>query len=269
MGMHTVRSARRLGLFLWPVVPPAALASTIIGGGIAAVAGVVTSVPLMRLGGLAASIATFALLVIVHTVAQNLNQVTNGLSGMAGVPTTTTPGNALAWCVIAMVVIYVFQESRIGLRLRAAREYEVAARACGVRVFSERRVAWVISAFFMGIGGALYAQFLGTFDADAFYLDISFLVIAMLVVGGRNSLAGAVVGGTFISIVAEGLRRIAAGAHIGPLYIPGRPGVEAVGLGAIMLIVLIVRPSGLAGGREVTWPFTRAMRTAGAAQEQR
>ena len=237
-----------------------ALIATILGGLIAALAGLITSVPLMRLGGLAASLATFALLIIVHVVGQNLNQVTNGLSGMASVPITTTAASVLVWCLIAIVVVYLFQESRWGLQLRASREDEVASRAYGVGVYNERRAAWVLSAFLMGIGGALYGQFLGTFDADAFYLDISFMVIAMLVVGGRNSLAGAVVGSGFISIVYEGLRRLQAGPHIGPLHIPSRPGLEALGLGVIMVAVLVLRPAGLTGGREIVWPFGRSIR---------
>jgi branched-chain amino acid transport system permease protein len=236
------------------------LVSTIIGGGIAAAAGVITSIPLMRLGGLAASLATFALLIIVHVVGQNLNQVTNGLSGMAGVPTTTSATSVLVWCLLAMVAVYMFQETRWGLQLRASREDEVAARACGAGVLNERRVAWVLSAFLMGIGGALYGQFLGTFNADAFYLDISFMIIAMLVVGGRNSLAGAVIGSGFISIASEGLRRIEAGPHIGAVHIPSRPGLQALGLGVIMVGTLILRPSGLTGGREISWPLTRTIR---------
>jgi branched-chain amino acid transport system permease protein len=237
-----------------------ALISTIIGGCVAAVAGAITSIPLMRLGGLSASLATFALLIIVHVVGQNLNQVTNGQSGMAGVPITTDVTGVLLWCLGAIVVVYLFQESRWGLRLRASREDEVAARACGVGVYNERRVSWILSAFIMGIGGALYGQYLGTFNADAFYLTISFLIIAMLVVGGRNSLAGAVVGAIFIAVVVEGLRRLEAGPNIGPIHIPARPGLAAVGLGAVMVIVLVLRPRGITDGREILWPFGRAIR---------
>ena len=123
---------------------------------------------------------------------------------MAGVPITTTPTRVLVWCLIAMVAVFLFQESRWGLRLRASREDEVAARASGIGVYNERRTAWILSSFIVGIGGALYGQFLGTFNADAFYFTITFMVIAMLVVGGRTSLAGAVIGSGFISIVAEG-----------------------------------------------------------------
>ncbi|HZT15718.1 MAG TPA: branched-chain amino acid ABC transporter permease [Gaiellaceae bacterium] len=234
-----------------------AFTSTLIGGAIAACAGAITSVPLMRLGGLAASLATFAILIIVHTAAQNLNQVTNGLSGMASVPTTTTAPKVLGWCLVSMVVVFAFQESRWGLRLRASREDEVAARACGIGVYKERRAAWILSAFIMGIGGALYGQFLGTFDADAFYLDISFMVIAMLVIGGRNSLAGAVIGSICISLLAEGLRHVESGPHVWFIHVPGRPGIAALGLSAVMVAILILRPNGITGGREISWPFAR------------
>jgi branched-chain amino acid transport system permease protein len=235
--------------------------ATILGGLVAAAIGAVVSIPLMRLAGLAASLATFALLIIVHVVAQNLNQVTNGQSGLAGVPSTLSKYAVLAWCAIAIVAAFLFQESRIGLRLRASREDEVAARAAGIGVYNERRVAWILSTFFAGVGGALYGQFLGTFNADAFYLDISFIVVAMLVVGGRTSLAGAVVGSVFISVVQELLRRLEAGPHIGPLHIPPRPGLEATGLALVMLLVLVLRPGGLTRGREILWPFTRAIQS--------
>jgi branched-chain amino acid transport system permease protein len=236
------------------------LVATIVGGLVTAAIGAVVSIPLMRLGGLAASLATFALLIIIHVVAQNLNQVTNGQSGLTGVPSTITQWQVMAWCLIAIVIAFLFQESRWGLRLRASREEEVAARASGIGVFNERRIAWTVSCFFAGIGGALYGQFLGTFNADAFYLDISFIIVAMLVVGGRNSLAGAVVGSIFITVVQELLRRLEDGPQIAFIDIPARPGLGATGLALIMLLVLILRPSGLMGGREVLWPFTRSLR---------
>ena len=122
------------------------LTATIMGGLVAALIGAIVAVPLMRLSGLAASLATFSLLIIVHVVAQNLNQVTNGQSGLAGVPTTLPKYVVLTWCVIATLVVFCFQESRWGLRLRASREDEVAARAAGIGVYNERRVAWILKA---------------------------------------------------------------------------------------------------------------------------
>lgn len=235
--------------------------ATLIGGGVAAFVGVLTSIPLMRLNGLAASLATFALLIIVNVVAQNLNQVTNGQSGMTGVPVTTTVTQMIVWCLVGMVVAYVFQQSTWGLRLRASREDPVAARASGISVHFERRVAWTLSAFYMGIGGALYGQFLGTFSPDAFYLGITFLIVAMLVIGGTKSLAGAVIGSVFVSVCSELLRQVETGPHIGPLHIPERPGVQAVGLALVMLLTLLFRPGGITGGREIRWPLNRPPRT--------
>jgi branched-chain amino acid transport system permease protein len=236
------------------------LLAVLAGGLVAAVIGGVVSIALMRLGGLAASLATFALLIIIHVVCQNLNQVTNGQSGLTDVPGSPSQWGLMVWCLIAIAVAFLFQESRWGLRLRASREDEVAAKATGIGVYNERRAAWTLSCFFAGVGGALYGQFLGTFNADAFYLDISFLIVAMLVIGGRNSLSGAVVGAVFVVVVQELLRRLEDGPHIGAIHIPSRPGLAATGLALIMLLVLILRPGGLTGGREVLWPFARSIR---------
>lgn len=83
--------------------------ATLVGGLVAAVFGGLTAVPLMRLGGLAASLATFALLIIVNVVAQNLTSVTNGQSGLTGVPTSNSLYGVLAWVLAGIVVAYLFQ----------------------------------------------------------------------------------------------------------------------------------------------------------------
>jgi branched-chain amino acid transport system permease protein len=108
--------------------------ATLIGGGIAAVFAAIISLPLMRMSGIGASLATFAVLIIVFVVASNWQQITNGTSGMAGVPNTTGMHDALVWGLIAMLFAYLFQSTRWGLRLRGSREDEVAARAAGVGV---------------------------------------------------------------------------------------------------------------------------------------
>jgi branched-chain amino acid transport system permease protein len=234
------------------------LAATLLGGLVAAVFGALTAVPLMRLGGLAASLATFALLIIVNVVAQNLKEVTNGQSGLTGVPASNSVAVVLAWVVAGLAVAYLFQRSTLGLRLRASREDEVAARAVGIGVVWERRVAWTLSSFYMGVGGALFGQLLGTVTPVAFYFDLTLLIVAMLVIGGRTSLSGVVAGTLFVATATELLRRLEAGPDLGPLHVPGRPGVAAVGLGLVMLLALIFRPAGLTRGRELTWPFGRA-----------
>ena len=209
----------------------------------------------MRLSGLTAGLATFAVLIIVNVVAKNWQQVTHGTAGVAGIPTTTTIAAALGWALAAMTVAWAFQRSGMGLRLRASRDDEAAARAVGIGIGRERAVAFVISAFFVGAAGALFGMFIGSFNPDAFFLNITFLMIVMLIIGGMTSLAGAMVGTLVISALAEFLRRVEEGVHLGPLELSAKPGLREVGLALAMLLILILRPSGLTAGREIAWPF--------------
>ena len=208
------------------------LTAAIIGGLVAAACGALLAIPLMRLNGLTASIATFGFLVVVHVVANSWYQVTNGAAGVSGVPITTSTTEALVWAIIAIVAAFVFQQTRVGLRLRASREDDVAARSLGIGINRERSVAWILSAFLCGVGGGLYGQFLGSFNADAFYLNMTFLTLAMLVIGGVTSLSGAVLGVLVVSIVAEALRRVEQGFELSGFTVAPRPGLREVGLGA-------------------------------------
>ncbi|HEY1366314.1 MAG TPA: branched-chain amino acid ABC transporter permease [Gaiellaceae bacterium] len=235
------------------------VAATLLGGAVAAAVAAVLGIPLMRLTGIAAGLATFAVLVIVRTVANSWEAVTNGAAGISGIPPelATTKNQALVWALIAIVAGFAFQSTGLGLRLRGSREEFIAARSLGVNVRFERRVAWTVHAFVMGVGGALYGMYLGSFNASAFYLALTFTTLAMLVIGGLKSLSGAVVGAVTISFVAEFLHRIEQGADIGPVHIPARPGVREVGLAIIMLAILIWRPRGLTNGHELPWPRWR------------
>ena len=236
------------------------LVSTLAGGLLAAAVAAVISLPLMRLSGIAASIATFSLLLIVNVVASNWRSVTNGTGGIAGVPTSTTAWVALCWSLVAMVAAYLFQLTRFCLRLRASREDEVAARAGGIGIYLERRYAFVLSAFVVGIGGALYGQYLGSFSPAAFYLPLTFTTVAMLVIGGVTSLAGAVFGSIFVATISELLRRTEEQVHVTAL--------SQIGLAVVMLLVLTLRPGGLTGGAEVRMPGSlRQMRGKGAGDD--
>ena len=86
-----------------------ALPATIAAGGLAAAVALVLAVPLVRLSGLTAGLATFAVLIVVNVVAKNWQQVTHGTAGIAGIPTTTTITAALGWALVAMTVAWAFQ----------------------------------------------------------------------------------------------------------------------------------------------------------------
>lgn len=206
---------------------------------------------IMRLSGTAASIATFAFLIIVNSVYSNWDSVTAGVSSIIGIPTVVGPWTAYAFAALAIVVAYLFQVSRIGLMLRASRDDEVAARASAVHVLRMRLAAFVLSAALCGLGGGLYAQFLGILTVDPFYLSLSFITLAMLVVGGMFSLTGAVAGVVVVTAVVEILRALERGIALGDTAFSLPSGSQEIGLGVVMALILIFRPSGLARGKEI------------------
>jgi branched-chain amino acid transport system permease protein len=227
----------------------------ITGGALAAVVALLFGAVVIRLSGIAASIATFAFLAIVNSVYSNWESVTAGTSSIIGIPTLNGPWPILAFVIITMLGAFLFQNSRFGLMLRASRDDDVAATSCAVDVIRVRLVAFVVSAFFVGIGGGLYAHFLGVLTVDVFFLNLTFITLSMLVVGGLGSLSGAVVGVVVVTIVVEALRTLEAGFNLGSAHVTLPEGSQEIGLGVIMALILIFRPSRLTRSREIPWPF--------------
>lgn len=223
-------------------------------GLLAAIVGFAIGIPIMRLSGVAASIATLAVLGIVNVTYSNWNSVTLGTLSVVGLPFYVNIWIALAFASLTIVAAYVLQTSRFGIALRASREDEVAARSAGIRIWRSRVIAWTLSSFFLGIGGALYGHFIGVISVNAFYLDLTFICLAMLVVGGTRSLAGAVVGVLVVSLASEILRQFESGVTIGSVIVKAPEGIQEVTLGLAMLLVLIRFPRGLTGGREMRLP---------------
>ncbi len=230
------------------------LAAALIGGGVAAVFALIVGWPLMRLSGISASIATFAMLSIVYLVFGNWTALTGGQNSLIGLPIYTDIWIGLIAAAAAIWAAWVYQNSHFGLALRASREDEVAARALAVNVIRQRLIGFVISAFFAGLGGVLLGHFLGTLRIESFYLDLTFLTFAMLVVGGMGSLTGAVAGVVTITALSEGLRQLETGIAIAGANFSIPAGFAEVVLALVMLLTLIFRPKGLASGRELPGP---------------
>ncbi len=238
----------------WPF-PVAMAGAVLLPAAVAALFGLA----IMRLAGTAASIATFAFLIIVNSVYSNWDSVTAGVSSIIGIPTVVGPWTALAFAGAAILVAYLFQVSRFGLLLRASREDDVAARASAVHTVRMRLIAFVLSAALVGAGGGLYAQFLGILTVDPFYLGLSFITIAMLVVGGMASLTGSVVGVVAVTAIVQLLRLGERGVPMGAARLSLPPGSSELGLGLLLAAILIFRPAGLSGGRELTlFPVRRS-----------
>jgi branched-chain amino acid transport system permease protein len=221
------------------------LEGTLAAAAVAGVVALLLAIPLMRLSGLSAGIATFALLQVVFVVASNWNEVTGGAAGLLGIPLDLTLASAWVWSTVVIALAYAFKTSSIGLKLRASRDDESAAAAAGISIVRERIAAFVVSAAVVAIGGSLYAHFFGTISPTSFYVPTTFITLAMLVVGGMTSLSGAVIGVLAVSVLSEALVRVEAATSLYAL--------REVVLALVMLGILIARPSGISGGLEFNW----------------
>jgi len=225
----------------------------LVGAVVAGLVALVLSVPMSRMNEMTASLATLAILVAVYVVAGNWTAVTNGSKGITAIPVDTTLVTALIAVGVVILAVWFFQESSLGLKIRATREDAVASRAIGISVGVSRGVAFVVSGFVVGIAGGLYALLQGSLSPSAFYIGPTFILIAMLVVGGMTSLTGAVIGTILITMLRRLLQEVEGGLQLGPLEIPGRPGITEVGLGIALLLILAFRRRGVTGGKELTW----------------
>jgi len=233
----------------YPILP-----ATVVSVLLAGVAALAIGLVLMRLSGLAASISTLAALFIFNAVYANWDNVTMGRASIVGVPTFMNAWWALGAAALAIVVAYLYQTSSRGLAIRAARDDEVAAQSSGISLYWNRLLAFVISAMVVGLGGVLQVHFLGTVSINAFFLGLTFITLAMLVVGGMKSLAGAVVGVVVVSTIVDLFRRLEAGVSLGETTVTIPAGTQELVLATLMLVILIFRKDGLMGRREFGLP---------------
>jgi branched-chain amino acid transport system permease protein len=228
-------------------------AATPISGVFAALFALIIGRVIMQLSGIAASIATFGLLGVVNNVYSNWDSVTGGQGSIVGIPPTMNVWLGWLGAAAAIAIAYLFSISRSGLALRATRDEAVAASASGIDIVRERLIAFVVSAFIIGLAGALYAHFLSIVNPGAFYLRTTFITLSMLVVGGMYSLTGAVAGVVVISALIEMFRDLERGVMLGGLTIAIPNGVQEIAIGIFTIIILMFLPSGLTRNRELSW----------------
>ena len=247
------------GLPDWVLTQSSGHVVSVLGAaGLAAVLALLAGLVLMRLSGIAISIATFALLAVVNVVFSNWESGTGGTSSVVGIPTEVDLWTALAWACAVLVLVQLYGRSAWGMQLRALREDSVAARASGVNLYTVALLAFTLSGALMGLGGALQAQFLGVVNPDAFYLGQTFLLIAMLVLGGSASLTGAVCVVVVTTLLVELLICLEQGVTLAGVALRAPGGTQEVVVGMLMVVVLVFRPQGLMGSTE--WRLGRAGR---------
>lgn len=227
------------------------LSSLLAAGIAAALLALVAGAALMRLSGSAASIATIGLLVIVTNLLAHTTHFTRGPQSLYGVPARTTFTWVFGSLVLAVLVSGLFKWSAFGLRAMSARDDSIAAESSGVSVVRTRLGAFVLSAFFTGIAGALYAQLLTAFSSSSFFLPQVVVVVSMAIIGGVNSISGALVGATGITVLNELMRRVENGFSIAGHVIQLPTGISIAVLGVALILFLRLKPAGVMGNNEL------------------
>lgn len=233
------------------------LESLLLAALLGAVYAFVVGIPMMRLSGLAAGIATFAVVIITNNVFRNWERIGPGAKTLTQIPETTGFLQATVGLLTTMAIAWWYQQSRHARMLRAAREDPAAAQSTGVNIYRQRLLAFTISGALAGLAGGLLVHLVGTLTTSQVFLDLTFITLAMVVVGGMGSLWGAVLGALFIAGLNAVLAEAERGVTLLSVDMTVPVGTRLLALGAIMTLALLFKPDGLTGGRELTWPFRR------------
>jgi branched-chain amino acid transport system permease protein len=249
----------------------------LLSGVIAALVGVVFGIPSLRIKGFYLAVATLAaqffLIWLFNKVAWFVNYAPSGTitappRTVLGVMVTGPQSTAGARYVVALTFVVVFAlvaknlvRGRVGRSWMAIRDRDIAAEIIGVRPLRTKLLAFAISSFYCGIAGAeLVFLYLGSAETLAFDINLSFLVLFMVIIGGLGSVLGSFLGAAFIVLVPIFLTNV---PHTVGLSLPVALSkqIELMIFGGLILFFLIVEPHGLARLWQITkeklrlWPF--------------
>ena len=226
----------------------------IIGGLLAAGVAFLIGLPCLRLRGDYLAIATLGFSEIIRILITNAQGVTNGAQGLKSIPKTAN----IWWCYSIALAVIVFiallVSSSYGRALKAIREDEIAAESMGISLLRHKMLSFMLSAFLAGVGGGLYASYIGTIGPDVFQISRTYDILMIVVMGGMGSITGSVVAAFLVTIGQEWLRVLD-----GPLpFLPfwpenGVSGMRMVVFSLLLLIIILFFRNGLFGHKEVTW----------------
>lgn len=224
-------------------------------------------------GAVAATVITLALLYVSREAAVSWDTVTGGdRAGLSFKVGQTLDGNVpiIAALVLSLLVARLFAQSRWGRLAQAAREDDLAARAMGINPQVQQMLALLLSVAIVAVAASLRVYEAGNITPRFFFFDYTLLTLVMLIVGGRNSLTGSLVGVVVITAAREISRRLGTeGFEFFGLSLDGtatqwlfREGLSDIVLGGAMLGFMILRPNGLVHDWEVDeWLYRRTRAT--------
>jgi branched-chain amino acid transport system permease protein len=220
---------------------PAAFAAGIL---LSASVAVLVGKPTLRLKGHYMAVATLGFGEILFIVFNELSPLTGGPSGLSGIPPLTFGGTPvegslylyLVWGFVFLLLIFSLNviNSRVGRALRAVHGSELAAAAMGVDAARYKLGVFVLSAVYASMAGSLYAHFITFISPSSFSLMFSILLLMMVVVGGTETIWGAVLGAAVLTLLPE--------------YLRGLEDFEVLAYGAILMAVLLFMPRGILVG---------------------
>lgn len=223
----TLRMPTMLGFFL----------GVFAGAVLAALIGFVVGLPTLRLRGDYLAIATLGMAEIIRIVFINL-KITNGAAGLQGIPRFVNWTWLFIFTVGTVLLISNFLKSSHGRACIAIREDEIAADAMGINTTKYKVTAFVIGAFCAGIAGALYASYFYFLKPNIFDFLKSVNVLVIVVLGGLGSISGSIFAAILLEIISTFLQSLSE--------------LRMVMYALLLIIIMIFRPQGLMGSKEVT-----------------
>ncbi|MDD6160248.1 MAG: branched-chain amino acid ABC transporter permease [Oscillospiraceae bacterium] len=217
---------------------PYIIIALVLSGLVAGLFGLIIGIPALRLKGDYLAIITLGFGEIIRVVLTNIDSVlgfkfTYGASGLKQVPKISSFNLVFICVVLTCVIIHMVMKSRHGRAILSIRENEIASESCGIKTTYYKVLAFVLSAFFAGVAGCLYAGYLGSVFPSTFKFMKSIEILVMVVLGGMGSMMGSVVAATVLTVVSELLRSVGD--------------MRMVIYSLLLVVMMIFRPKGLMG----------------------
>ena len=232
-------------------------AAIILGGLAAALCAWLIGKPVLKLKSDYLAIATLGFAEIVRAVVQSkeLAPITNGSNMIKNIPSFTTVMFPLIAVTICIAIIVLLLNSTYGRAFKAIREDEIAAEAMGINLAHHKLLSFVISSFFAGVSGALYAMFLTMVQAKGFTIAMTYEFLLIVVIGGIGSITGSIIG-SFLYVASSEwwLRFLDNETYIGTFKVPFlRTGFRMLIFSIVIMVVVLFYRRGIMGNNEFSW----------------
>ena len=231
------------------------LAALLVGGLLAALMAWLIGLPVLRLKSDYLAIATLGFAEILRAFFQwnTLGPITNGSNLLKSYPDFTRTSSYILLAGLLITVIVLLINSTYGRAFKAIRDDEVAAEAMGINLAKHKRMAFVISSFFAGIGGGMLAMYNGTIAAASFKSTMTYEILLIVVIGGIGSITGSVIASFLYIFSSEWLLRgLDSGAFLG-IKAPGlfKDGFRMAVFSVIIMVIVLFFRKGLMGDKEL------------------